>query len=110
MLNFNSNVRQGGIYPHIRVRVRVLTSSESTGGSGGGDAKTIISPNTLLSDMISQMNNDEKYIEQPTLYISKKILNMCMYMDNYANMTKLLKHDNVQLEEYFSLILNHYRT
>ena len=48
--NFNSNV------PHINFerdplnifRVRALTSSWSTGGRGGGDAKTIISPNTLL--------------------------------------------------------------
>ena len=43
---------RGGIYPHIKLeidtlnifRVRALTSSGSTGG--GGDAKTIISPNT----------------------------------------------------------------
>ena len=28
------------------IRVRVFTSSGSTGGRGGGDAKTIISPNT----------------------------------------------------------------
>ena len=57
--NFNSNVPQGGIYPHINFerdplnifRVRVLTSSGSTGGRGrgGGDAKTIISPNELRS-------------------------------------------------------------
>ena len=54
--NFNSKVPQGGIYPHIKFerdrlnifRVRVFTSSGSTGGGGrgGGDAKTIISPNT----------------------------------------------------------------
>ena len=55
--NFNSKVPQGGIYPHIKFerdmlnifRVRVFTSSGSTGGRGrggrGGDAKTIISPN-----------------------------------------------------------------
>ena len=55
--NFNSNVPQGGIYPHINFerdplnifRVRVLTSSGST---GGGDAKTIISPNTSFGDII----------------------------------------------------------
>ena len=49
--NFNSKVPQGGIYPNIKFerdrlnifRVRVFTSSGSTGG--GGDAKTIISPN-----------------------------------------------------------------
>ena len=50
--NFNSKVPQGGggIYPYIKFerdrlnifRVRVFTSSGST---GGGDAKTIISPN-----------------------------------------------------------------
>ena len=63
--NFNSNVPQGGIYPHINFerdplnifRVRVLTSSGSTGGrgrgrGGGGDAKTIISPNTSFGDII----------------------------------------------------------
>ena len=58
--NFNSNVPQGGIYPHINFerdplnifRVRVLTSSGSTGGRGG-DAKTIISPNTSFGDIIS---------------------------------------------------------
>ena len=56
--NFNSNVPQGGIQPHINFerdllnmfRVRVLTSSGSTGGRG--DAKTIISPNTLFGDII----------------------------------------------------------
>ena len=67
--NFNSNVPQGGIYPHINFerdplnifRVRVLTSSGSTGGRGrgrgrgrgGGDAKTIISPNTSFGDIIN---------------------------------------------------------
>ena len=59
--NFNSKVPQGGIYPHINFerdslnicRVRVLTSSGSTGGrGGGGDAKTIISPNTSFGDII----------------------------------------------------------
>ena len=66
--NFNSNVPQGGIYPHINIerdplnifRVRALTSSGSTGGGhggrgggrGGGDAKTIISPNTSFGDII----------------------------------------------------------
>ena len=58
--NFNSNVPQGGIYPHINFerdplnifRVRALTSSGSTGG-GGGDAKTIISPNTSFGDIIT---------------------------------------------------------
>ena len=57
--NFNSNVPQGGIYPHTNFerdplnifRVRVFMSSGSTGGGrgrgrGNGDAKTIISPNT----------------------------------------------------------------
>ena len=63
--NFNSKVPQGGIYPHIKFerdrlnifRVRVFTSSGSTGGSGrgrggNGNAKTIISPNTSLGDII----------------------------------------------------------
>ena len=58
--NFNSKVPQGGIYPHINFerdslnifRVRVLTSSGSTGGRGGGDAKTIISPNTSFGDIM----------------------------------------------------------
>ena len=57
--NFNNKVPQGGIYPHIKFerdrlnifRVRVFTSSGSTGGSGG-DAKTIISPNTSFGDII----------------------------------------------------------
>ena len=56
--NFNRKVPQGGIYPHIKFerdrlnifRVRVLTSSGSTGG--GGDVKTIISPNTSFRDII----------------------------------------------------------
>ena len=55
--NFNSKVPQGGIYPHIKFerdmsnifRVRVFTSSGSTGGR---DAKTIISPNTSFGDII----------------------------------------------------------
>ena len=59
---FDSNVPQGGIYPHIKLErdalniflVRVLTSSGSMGGGGGGgDAKTIISPNTSFADIIS---------------------------------------------------------
>ena len=60
--NFNSNVPSGGIYPHIKFerdtlnifRVRALTSSGSTGGRGGGDAKTI-SPNTSFGDIIMTM-------------------------------------------------------
>ena len=58
--NFNSNVPHGGIYPQINFerdplnifQVRALTSSGSTGGRGGGDAKTIISPNTSFGDII----------------------------------------------------------
>ena len=61
--NFNSKVPQGGIYyPHIKFerdrlnifRVRVFTSSGSTGGGcgSGGDAKTIISPNTSFGDIM----------------------------------------------------------
>ena len=58
--NFNSTVPQGGIYQHIKFerdrlnifQVRVLTSSGSTGGGRGGDAKTIISPNTSFGDII----------------------------------------------------------
>ena len=62
-VNFNSKVPQGGIYPHIKFerdplntfRLRVLTSSGSTGGGGGrgGAAKTIISPNTSFGDIIT---------------------------------------------------------
>ena len=45
--------RVSNFYPHIKFerdrlnifRVRVFTSSRSTGGGGSGDAKTIISPN-----------------------------------------------------------------
>ena len=60
VLNFNSQVPQGGIYPHIKFererlnifRVRMFTSSGSTGGGGqGGDVKTIISPNTSFGDI-----------------------------------------------------------
>ena len=51
------------VYPHIKFerdplntfRLRVLTSSGSTGGGrggGGGAAKTIISPNTSFGDII----------------------------------------------------------
>ena len=55
--NFNSNVPHGGIYPHINFErdslniflVRALTS---LGFTGGGDAKTIISPNTSFGDII----------------------------------------------------------
>ena len=63
--NFNSKVPQGGIYPHIKFerdrlnifRVRVFTSSgTTTGGRGGGDAKTIISPNTSFGDIITTKN------------------------------------------------------
>ena len=51
---------RGGIYPHVKFerdrlnscRVRVFTSSGSTGGRGG-DAKTIISPNTSFGDIIT---------------------------------------------------------
>ena len=58
--NFNSEVPQGGIYPHIKFerdrlnifRVRALTSS----GSTGGGAKTIISPNTSFGDIITQLS------------------------------------------------------
>ena len=59
--NLNSKVPQGGIYPYIKferdtlniVRVRVFMWSGSTGGGrGGGDAKTIISPNTSFGDII----------------------------------------------------------
>ena len=64
VLNCNSNVPQGGIYPHINferdpLNIFELTSSESTGGrggggggGGGGDANTIISPNTSFGDII----------------------------------------------------------
>ena len=65
--NFNSKVPHGGIYPHTKFerdplntfRVRVFTSSGSTGGRGG-DAKTIISPNTSFGDII-RMKQDSKF-------------------------------------------------
>ena len=58
--NFNRKVPQGDIYPHIKFerdrlnifRVRVFTSSGTMGGRGG-DAKTIISPNTSFGDIIN---------------------------------------------------------
>ena len=61
--NVNSQVTQGSIYPHIKferdplntLRVRLFTSSGSTGGRGR-DAKTIISPNTSFGDIISMHN------------------------------------------------------
>ena len=64
--NFNSNIPQGGIYPHIKFerdplnifRIRAFTSSGSTGGCGGGgcggDAKTIVPPNTSFGDIINK--------------------------------------------------------
>ena len=60
--NFNSNIPQAGIYPHIKFekgtlnifQVRALTSSRSTGGRGGGDANTIVSPNTSCGDISIQ--------------------------------------------------------
>ena len=68
--NFNSNVPQGGVYPHIKFerdslntfRVRVFTSLRSTGGHG--DAKTIISPNTSFSDIITthEIHQNDTYI------------------------------------------------
>ena len=40
-------------------RVRVFTSSGSTGGGGGnGDAKIIISPNTSFGDIITMTDRD----------------------------------------------------
>ena len=59
--NFNSKVPQGGIYLHIKFerdrlnicRVRMFASSGSTGRGRGGDAKTIISPNTSFGDIIN---------------------------------------------------------
>ena len=59
--NFNSKVPLGDIYPHIKFergrlnicRVREFTSSGSTGGRGG-DAKTIISPNTSFGDIMTK--------------------------------------------------------
>ena len=69
--NFNSKVPQGGIYPHIKFerdrlnifRVRVFTSSGITGGRGG-DAKTIISPNTnqILTKTKIAVNYSENII------------------------------------------------
>ena len=67
--NFNSKVPQGGIYPHIKFerdplntfRVRVFTSSGSTGGRGG-DAKTIISPNTSFGDIIINLCLETKWL------------------------------------------------
>ena len=66
--NFNSNVPQGGIYLHVKFErdtlniFQVLTSSGSTGrrggrGRGGGDAKTIISPNTSFGDITTDPAN-----------------------------------------------------
>ena len=90
--NFNSNVPQGGIYPHINFerdplnifRVRVLTSSGSTGGGrggrGGGDAKTIISPNTSFGDIIKHVRIKKKNIKkmfspkQPCLALLREFL------------------------------------
>ena len=73
--NFNSKVPQGGIYPHINFerdslnifRVRALTSSGSMGGlgRGGGDAKTIISPNTSYGGY----NNNSCLINAKLLHV-----------------------------------------
>ena len=66
-ISIAKNLR-GGIYSHLKFegdrlntfRVRVLTSSGSTGGGRGGgrggDAKTIISPNTLFGDIIRSLS------------------------------------------------------
>ena len=49
-------------------RVRVLTSSGSTGGGGGGgcggDAKTIISPNTSFCDIIRSSSSQFEHCSE----------------------------------------------
>ena len=85
------------IYPHIDFerdplnifRVRALTSSGSTGGRGGGDAKTIISPNTSFGDIIINAINlfrmmSERETTEPNknnkinnIYILLILVNMC---------------------------------
>ena len=73
--NFISKVPQGGIYPKFerdRLNIfRVFRSSGSTGGGGrGGDAKTIISPNTSFGDIIRGYNNQiyEKWTSKSSKY------------------------------------------
>ena len=57
--NFNSKVPQGGIYPYIkfeRDRLNIffkLEYSRRHGSTGGGDAKTIISPNISFRVIIT---------------------------------------------------------
>ena len=85
--NFNSKVPQEGIYPQIKFerdrfnicRVRVFASSGSTGGRGGGDAKTIISPNTSFGDIMRQIINNLSLLflrnmNLASLFLRKNIL------------------------------------
>ena len=87
--NFRNKVPHGGIYTHIQFekdwvnifRVRVFTSSRSTGGRGSGrgdDDKTIISPNTSFGDIL---------IGITTCYIShnKHLMNMVYYIKSMFN-------------------------
>ena len=76
---FNSKVPQG-VSTHIKFerdrlnifRVRVFTSSGSTGGGRGGDAKTIISSNTSFGDIIINQTYimHKNPIYKTTVYIS----------------------------------------
>ena len=99
--NFNSKVPQGGIYPHIKFerdrlniyRVRVFTSSGSTGGRGGGgrgggghgrgggDAKTIISPNTSFGDIIIMCI----HIYMATWTLTRILQSILKYGDSFCN-------------------------
>ena len=53
------------------VRVRVFTSSGTTGGRGGGDAKTIISPNTSFGDITTRLRvlSDTKLYHTEHFYL-----------------------------------------
>ena len=88
--HFNSEVPQGGIYPHMKFerdrlnifRVRGFTSSGSIGGRGRGDARTIISPNTSFGDInifiCMKDNSKTTHIILPKQIYKKNQFCMCI--------------------------------
>ena len=92
----------GGIYPHIKFerdrlnifRVRVFTSSGSTGGRGrGGDAKTIISPNAAFGDIIITTRPLRVYVTLLFPYFSGRLMeaHMGQHMSQDTEMPTLCR-------------------